>query len=161
MRTKGWWRTWLLIVCLLWQLPAGLSATAHAEGTTFPWLTHTLRIESIRVNPDNVLENPDPANVQYVLIRIAAEGDGIPIAELIENLEGFYLTDASGTEYPQNAFMPYAMAYNERGHVLMTAMTQTKFDLFFALPASISMDTYTLTADETTIALSDVADVIQ
>lgn len=131
-------------------LKAGL-----ADGATLPWRSYTLAVDSIRVNPDNVSENPDPATTQYVLIRLESTGGLIPVAELIENVDDFRMTDADGTEYEKNAFMPYMMAYNDRARVFMTAMEQNKFDIFFVLPISVDLSGCTLYAGDSTLSLAD------
>lgn len=138
-------------------------AGASAEGATLPWRSYTLAVTSIRINPDNVAENPDPANTQYVLVRFESTEGLIPIAELIEYVEDFHLIDASDNEYEKNAFMPYMMAYNDRARVFMTAMEQNKFDIFFVLPTSVDLAGCTLYAGDNALPLAgdDVAAIIQ
>lgn len=155
-RTRAW-RVGLLVGSLLWLIATMLPAAARADGASFTWRAYTLTVESIRINPDNVVDNPDPGGTQYVLIRLVSADAPVPIGELVEYLDQFYLVGADGQEYPQNAFMPYAMAYNERNRVFMQSMNQPKFDIFFVLPTSQTIDTFTFYADEAAISLGDPA----
>lgn len=146
--------SWLLAMALLCVCAV---AAGEADMAQLEWRGYTLGVRSVCINPDHIVDNPSPDTQQYVMVRLQSLAGTIPIADINEDVSVFWLRDASGTEYPACAYMPYNIAYNDRSGFFMTAMEQTVFDLFFIVPAGMEASAFTLCVSDAEVGFDQEA----
>lgn len=148
--------TLLLLLALCVTSSFAMAIEPVDPAATFDWMDHTLAVQSIRMNPDHIVDNPLPEEQNYVLLRIACLDGALAVGDLFLNLESICLEDLDEVLYNVCAIMPYSMTYSERNGVFATAMEQTQFDLFFVLPVAVQVEDLALYAGESELFFSDL-----
>lgn len=154
-------RLCFFLVCLLIMATCCFASAEDAASIDYPtlaWNEHTLSLQAIFINPEHIVGNPAPDQNKYLLCRFACMGGSVPIFDLIDGMESFWMEDAEGNEYPVSAYMPYSIVFNERNRVFATAPDQSMFDLFFILPSDVELSTLTLYANEASLSLTEAFD---
>lgn len=159
----------LFIICFLctfalWAsaspVPAIEVAPEEEPQARFFWGSAELAVTTIQVDPSHI-GNPRPDMQVYLLIHFdVMDGGAIHVSDLIASLEQFYLMDPEGNTFYPGAYMPYAITYNERNSVFVTAPEQPSFDLFFGIPRATPMEDFSLeievaTPDPVSFSLCD------
>lgn len=145
----------LFLLALVLVMGIGCTAGAEADLSQFAWRSYTLSVAEVSANPDHVL-NESPDQDQFVMVRLACVSGEVSIGELVENLYEFSLVDAEGNSYDTAAYMPYKMGYNRRNGVFTTAGMQSKFDLFFIVPAGTALENLALETETATVMFMDL-----
>lgn len=143
----------LLICCLCCMLLA--PAVASAPGPQLAFGGQMLCIDTVRINPDQIV-NESPDQNTFLYIRMRVDEGTVGLADIVENISSFVLKDDQGGRYDALAYMPYTMAFNRRNGVFTTHGVQGKFDLFFIVPAGTNAKTLEMYVGNESIAFADL-----
>ncbi len=129
---------------------------------TAPWYAYTVYPMHVMDRPPNVSRNPPLDGDRLIFVRIASAGDKIPVKEIFESIDSFFLTDKDGNEYLPGSFYPYNITFVVRNGVLSQDQQQQAFDLLFVVPEKYDVAQLSLIIEDeldgnpTTFPLADL-----